>query len=177
MMETPAERSARIYELHHSSGKSCAEIGQMEGVTAQRIRQIIDKEQRKRDNPPPKEKPMPDYARDYHQLSVRLRNVMEFEKIPIDEYGVPLFGEINKTDAEWLRFPNFGRKSLNELKEYLQRWDFHGVQAEHEQRQREAFMAQHLADSMELALKLFPPFEGENLSQWMKRLRAWGNKT
>ena len=51
------------------------------------------------------------------ELSVRSANCLKNDNI------VYIGDLIQKTEAEMLRTPNFGRKSLNELKKYCPEWD------------------------------------------------------
>ena len=51
------------------------------------------------------------------ELSVRSKNCLQNDNI------VYIGDLVNKTEAEMLRTPNFGRKSLNELKEVLSNYN------------------------------------------------------
>ena len=59
------------------------------------------------------------------ELSVRSANCLKNDNI------VYIGDLVQKTEAEMLRTPNFGRKSLNEIKELLAEMDLHlGMQVE-----------------------------------------------
>ena len=70
-------------------------------------------------------------TRTHYELEVMNKSVDELEittrvSTAMVQENIRTIGEvIERTEGEWLRTPNFGRKSLNDLKAALERFNVH----------------------------------------------------
>jgi hypothetical protein len=121
-----AERARQIY-IARREGMTLAELGREFGVTRERVRQIFLAEERRINKAIETLKAKQAAGDDSGlltieelELSVRAYNCVRNalgQKATVADIA-------ERTEAEWLRNPNFGRKSLKELKEELARYGF-----------------------------------------------------
>lgn len=107
-MTDTSKRNEAIYKAAQR-GESWAEIGRKFGICRERVRQIVLKQRRLAEHAEATKGATPDGPIQNYTMSARAANCLKNENIvtlrQLEEY----------TEAELLRVPNFGRKSLEEI--------------------------------------------------------------